>query len=377
MRRTTLVAALAASFLILLGLDVVTADEQGPEKIPEPALRFAKEASLRISEIERDWQKLADRVAKARGDFVLPIRRHTDVSLREEAAKLLASAKTLLDAEKRIGPETERFRDALKKAASQYREVAALYKAHAEKAKAKEVREDYLQLVKLYQAKADAATDRAQKLTVPPALKAAREVIEEGNGFIERLLEALSVGPVSEVDCEVLALRLTNHGERCLSLSSELSVAIEKILGSPVATGQRATCSEKASYVRGGAKELQGAAEKGSVEPKAILGVSWTSTLTIRGVECRQIVCFKENGSCTQSIYRMGSKGLGPLLGTGTYTFKLHPGGRLSVYAAGQFIESGKITVLSEDRWVYEIAENVGDPARSGSRINFVRNDKR
>src|SRR5581483_6033249 len=147
------------------------------------------------------------------------------------ATRLITAAKNLLEDEKRIGPDTERFRDALKKAASHYRAVSALYKSHAEKAKSGEVRDDYHQLVKVYESKAEAAMDRARKLSAPTGLKPAREVIDEGNVFIERLLEAISVGPVSEADCQAFALRLKKHGERCQALSSQLSLAIEKILG--------------------------------------------------------------------------------------------------------------------------------------------------
>jgi hypothetical protein len=218
------VAALAASCLVLAGLGMAAADEPGPEgKLPEPALRFAKDASLRVTEMERDWQKLADGLAKDCPDFARPERKHTESSLREEASRLLASAKKLLDERKRIAPELERFKDALKKSASHYREVAALYKSHAEKAKSGEVKDDYHQLAKVYELKAGAAANRAGKLTSPEGTKAAADVIEEGNLFIERLLETLAVGPIAQPDCDVFAGRLRKHGQRCQALSLELS----------------------------------------------------------------------------------------------------------------------------------------------------------
>lgn len=377
-RSPLLVAALAASSLILFGLGAAAAGEQGSdEKLPEPALRFAKDASLRVSELERDWQKVAHEIAKAKDDFVRPLRAYSDTSLREEATRLIAAAKKLLEDEKRIEPETERFRDALKKAASHYREVSALYKSHAEKAKSGEVRDDYHQLVKLYESKAEAATDRARKVAVPTGLRPAREVIEEGNLFIERLLDTLSVGPVSEADCQTFALRLKKHAERCQAFSGQLSLAIEKVLGTPVVTS-RTGPSAVADYVPGRTNTSEKSAAKGPIDPKAVFGASWTSTLTIRGVEYRQILRFKEDGTCMQSIYRQGTGGgLGPLFATRSYTFKLQSGGRLSVYSAGELIEWGKITVLSEDRWVYDIAVHVGDPGSFGSRINFVRDTKR
>jgi hypothetical protein len=367
--------ALAASFL-LLGQGVGATEEQGPDgKLPEPALRFAKDASLRVTEMERDWQKFSDGLAKGREDFVRPERKHTDSSLREEASRLLASAKKLIDDQKRISPEIERFRDGLKKAASHYREVSALYKSHAEKVKAYEVKADYKELSKIYDAKAEASTERARMLKAPTELKPSGEVIEEGNVFIERLLETLSVGPVSDADCQVFAVRLRRHGERCQSLSLALSRAIEKVIGSTAQPGETTTTPARTGYKPWLKEEQAPLPPKGS--PGAILGPSWTSPLTIRGIECRQVLSFQKDGTCTQSVYRLGTCGLGPLLGSRSYTFKLDQRGGLSVYAAGELIEWGTITVLSEDRWVYEIAVNVGDPTRFSSRITFTRHDGR
>jgi hypothetical protein len=370
--------ALAASFLIVLGQGVAAADDEGPgDKLPEPALRFAKDATLRVAEMEQDWQKLADSLQKARADFVLAERKHTDSSLRDEASRLLGAAKRLLDSQKRIPSEIERFRDALKKAASHYRTVSDLYKAYAEKTKSGEVKADYMQLAKVFESKAEAATSRARDLTGPTGGKPAGEVIEEGNGFIERLLETLSVGPVSEADCQVLAARLRKHGERCQALTLDLFWATQKILRGTGAGEGKTTSGGTTGYVPVLPQAVTGSPVKGGLDPQKVLGCSWTSPLTIQGVECRQVLRFQKDGTCTQSVYRMAKGGLGPLLGIRSYTFKLDQWGGLSVYAAGQLIEWGTITVLSEDRWVYEIAVNVGDPTRSGSRITFTRHDGR
>ncbi len=370
--------AFAASFLFLMGQGVGATEEQGPDgKLPEPALRFANDASLRVTEMERDWQKFSDGLARGREDFVRPERKHTETSLREEASRLLASAKKLIDDQKRISPEIERFRDALKKAASHYREVSALYKSHAEKVKAPEVKADYRELSKVYDAKAEAAANRARMLTTPTELKPSGEVIEEGNVFIEKLLETLSVGPVSDADCQVFAARLRGHGERCQSLSLALSRAIEKVLASTAQAGEKTTTPGRTGYKPGVKEEQAPLPPKGSPDARAILGSSWTSPLTIGGIECRQVLSFQKDGICTQSVYRLGTGKLGPLLGTRSYTFKLDQRGGLSVYAAGQLIEWGTITILSEDRLVYEIAVNVGDPTRLGSRITFTRHDGR
>jgi len=377
-RRTMTVAAIAASCLVLAGLGMAAADEPGPEgKLPEPALRFAKDASLRVTEMERDWQKLADGLAKDRPDFARPERKHTESSLREEATRLLASAKKLLDERKRIAPELERFKDALKKSASHYREVAALYKFHAEKAKSGEVKDDYHQLAKVYELKAEAAANRAGKLTSPEGTKAAADVIEEGNLFIERLLETLAVGPIAQPDCDVFAGRLRKHGQRCQALSLELSGVVEKVLGRPVAIQRTMAGTSTTELVADFPHSDAGKSAKEPPAARTILGASWSSPVTVRGTEYRQVLRFNADGTCTQSVYRTAPTGLGALLGSRTYTYKLDPWGSLSVYAAGELIEWGKVTVVTKDRFDYDIVVNVFDPGRSASRITFVRHDGR
>ena len=61
-----MVAALAASCLLAMTSGLASADQKdSPERLPEPALRFAKDASLRVTETEQEWQTLAEGLAKA------------------------------------------------------------------------------------------------------------------------------------------------------------------------------------------------------------------------------------------------------------------------------------------------------------------------
>src|SRR5262245_25454405 len=202
------VAGLAASCLLALSPGPSAADESGSaERIPEPALRLAKDASERVTETEREWLKLALVLTKNQADF--KVTGSSENSLREQASRLLGAAKELLEDQKRLGSDVERFKDTLRKAAGHYGEVAALWKTQATQARAAEIKDDYLALARVYEAKASAAGDRAKTLSIPAEVKAKAEVIQEGNLFLDRFVDAFSIGPVSDSDRGDLAGRLT------------------------------------------------------------------------------------------------------------------------------------------------------------------------
>jgi hypothetical protein len=384
--RTMTVAALAATCVLVLGQEAVSAEDQGFEgKLPEPALRFAKDASLRVTEMEREWLKLSEVFTRRQPDFAITGAVHSDASLRDQAQRLLLSGKNLVAQEKRMVEDLERFRDALKKAASHYREVAVLYKAHAAGARAEEVKDDYRELARVYEAKAQSATQRAQKLAIPVSVKPAREVIEEGNLFIERLVEALSIGSVGDTDRGLFAGRIKKHGERCRALTEELSQAIEKILEGSDAQEIRQTfgSSKKLRNAVPRAQEsLTTSPRDGDTVAKKelsqLVGASWSCPVTVRGVRCLQVLRFTAEGICSQSVYLPALDGTaGKLLANGSAKFQMDSAGVLNFFQAGRLVERGKVTFHSEGWWVYEILENVAAPELSGKRLTFIRESGR
>jgi hypothetical protein len=375
-RRTITIAAVVLGCLpgFTGGL---SADDTAQDKLPEPALRFAKDASLRVTEMEREWQTLSEALRKGRPALVPPVRRHTDASLREEAAKVLAAAKKLLHDEGRMPSTIEQFRDALKKSAVHFREVAALYKEHAESAKTQEVKNDYRDLAKVYEAKALAATERAEKLPVGVTAKRTSEVVTEGNLFIERFLESLSVGPVTDSERDLFLGRLRRHGERCQALSDELLRVVELLLKGGTASETKHSFSVGGRYSTDSTTPGSFCSGSSQGDPRSIVGETWSSSVTVRGIDCRQRILLRPDGTCTQSIYRAEPNGPDPPLSRRSYTYKLDPFGSLSVFSGGKLLETGKVTVNGEESWVYDIVENVADPSRSAKRITFVRDSTR
>jgi hypothetical protein len=58
-------AALAASCLLAFAQPGLFAgDKAAGNKLPEPAHQFAKEASSRVTETEREWVKMVERLTK-------------------------------------------------------------------------------------------------------------------------------------------------------------------------------------------------------------------------------------------------------------------------------------------------------------------------
>jgi hypothetical protein len=361
--------------MLVIVREAVSANEDGSgERLAEPALRFAKDASFRVAEMEREWLKLAEGLTKRQADFAVADGGHSDSSLRDEATRLLGSAKKLLADSKRVGSDLERFKDTLTKSATHYREVAVLCKAQAGKARAREVKDDYLELAKVYEAKAQSAGDRAKKLSIPSAVKDKAEVIEEGNVFLERLVDALAIGPVADADRGLLAGRLRKHGERCKALMEELSRAIVKLLED----AETAEVREKIAAAR---KDRSSplSAVTGQDEPRpkkalpALAGASWSTPITIEGEKYVQVMRFNSDGTCVQAVYRSGQKGRGALIGAGSATYKLDSEGILEFYQAGFLIETGLVTMLGKDQWSYEIIANIASPKLAGTRLTFTR----
>jgi hypothetical protein len=370
------VAALSASCLLALPRGVASADQKdSPESLPEPALRFAKEASLRVTDSEREWLKVAEGLAKYQADFT--VKDGSESSLREQASRLLDAAKKLLGEQKRLGSDLERFKDTLRKAASHYRDVAVLCKGQAAEARAEEIKEDYLALGKVYEVKARSAGERAKALSIPAGTKAKAELIEEGNLFVERFVEALSIGPAGDSDRDLFAGRLKRHGERCKALSDELTQAIEALLEEAEQPEVRKKLGEKRKDERTAHQLVATSTGSAKSRPKkdlsALAGASWSSPLTIQGVRCVQLIRFEGDGTCLQSVYRMGPKGRGPLIGSIRVGYAVNDEGIVNVYQAGMVIERGEITFRGKDEWSYEILSSLANPQLAGTKTTFTR----
>lgn len=353
--RRAITAALAT--LCILGFGgrgLVAGDQPSGDKLPEPALQFATETTRQLTEAEREWRKMAERLATCQKDFRIAEGNDSDGVLRAKAGGLLASAKKLLADRKEMSTNLHRFKAALRKAADNYREVAALYKSHAEKARSEEIKEDYLQLATAYERKATAVVKREQKIGMPSGTEAKAEVIEEGSLFLERLQEALSVGSLSDAERGALAARLKKHGQRCKALAEELRQAVETLL--------HGSDSPEIRRQSGGA-----------VKTGALNGASWSAPVTIAGVKCVTIIRFEQTGNCSQSTYTLEPNGKERLVGGRRGAFRLDPDGTLTFYQAGLQVGTGTVSFLDKDCWSYRIRENVSDPKMAGTQLTFTR----
>lgn len=364
------IVAVAAIWLLAVSSAPAAADDNGSsERLTEPALRYAKDASLRVTETEREWLKLAQMLAKNQADF--SVAAGSESSLREQASRLVAAAKTLLEDQKRMSGDLERFKDILRKASGHYSDVATLCKTQASQARAEEIKDDYLALARVHEAKARAAGDRAKTLSIPAGLNAKAEVIAEGNLFLDRFVDAFPIG--TERDSE-LAQRLTKHGERCKALARELSEVLEQFLEEAEAMEVR----EKVGGKRKGQHGSQGGQERTGTTGKTplpkkdlgfLIGQSWTSRVTNRGVECVQVVRFDADGNCIQTAYRRGSR-----VGSFSVRYELDGDGILSVYQGAWMIERGEVMALGKNEWTYEILSSVATPQLAGTKLTFRRN---
>jgi hypothetical protein len=368
------VAVLTAGCLLALSSGLSAADESGSaERIPEPALRLAKDASERVTETERDWLKLAQELTKNEAQF--SVTDGSAGSLREQASRLLGAAKKLLEEQKRIENDLVRFKDTLRKAAGHYADVAALCKRQAAQVRAEEVKDDYLALARVYEAKARASEARMKTLSIPVGVKIKAEVITEGNLFLDRFVDALPIGPERDSD---FAGRLMKHGERCKALARELSEAIEKILEEAEAPEVREKLGGRRKEELTSCKDQEKSATTGKqVQPKKdlrfLIGQSWTSPVTIRGVECEQVIRFDADGNCFQTAYRTGPKGRGSRIGSVRVRYEVDSEGIVSVYQGDLMIERGEVTVLGKDEWTYEILASLATPQLAGTKLRFTR----
>jgi hypothetical protein len=366
------VAVLAASCVLAFGSRGLSAsDPAGGDKLPEPALQFAKETTLRLAEAEREWAKVAERLDKCQADFSVADRSYSDSSLRDEASRLLASAKKLLADQKQMETNLERFKDALKKGSAHYREVASLYKAYAAKARSEDVRDDYLQLAKAYERKAAAAAERGQKVAMPSGAGAKAEALQEGNLFLVRLVEALGIGPVSDADREIFTGRLKKHGERCKALADELRSGIARLLQDSETPEIRLKLDDGAKRKAPTSSPRDDAAVRKVLQH--LTGASWSSPVTIAGVRCVTVVRFSQTGACSQSTYLLGARGRGSLVATTSGLFDVDASGVLRFYQAEILVEAGKVSFVGKDQWSYKILDNLFAPGIAGTRLTFTR----
>jgi hypothetical protein len=324
-----------------------------------------------LSETEREWVKMAERLDKCQGEFTVADRNYSDSSLRDEASRLVASAKNLLADQKQLETSLDSFKDALKKASAQYREVAARNKAYAAKARSDDVREDYLRLAKAYELKAAAADERGQKVAMPSGTGAKKEAIEEGNLFLGRLVEALGIGPISDTEREVFVGRVRKHGECCKALAGELRSGIEKLLSDSDTPEirQKLSGSAKAKGKEPSPQDASG----GKKVLGLLCGASWSSPVTINGVPCVTVVRFSKAGTCSQSTYVLGPNGKRSLVAVASGTFDVDADGILQFYQAGTLVEVGKVSFLGNNQWTYVILDRLLAPGIAGTRLTFSR----
>jgi hypothetical protein len=354
-------------------------DQELGEKLPEPAYRFAKEGSLRVAEMEREWQKLGEDLTQLQADFDAIAGDLSETRLRERGERLLSSAKKLLSSEKRLLLDLERFKDALKKAAASYDDVGSVYTDHANKARSKSVKDDYGLLAEVYLTKASGVAKRAKELTISSDVKEQAEVVEEGNLFVERLLETLS-DSAAEVNGLIVCRRLGIHGTRCSMLAERLSEEVKKIVGAsaPSENGKKTGDGRKFGRTPVTVKELS-AKKPGEASPgkgkefDALVGATWSCPITVQGSRCLQVVRFSREGKCQGKVYLLDGSRKGGLVASASTTFRLAESGILSFFRGSTLLERGIVTLLRNDQWAYEIIENMGAPQLAGTRLTFMR----
>jgi hypothetical protein len=163
--------------------------------------------------------------------------------------------------------------------------------------------------------------------------------------------------------------RLKKHGEQCKALAGELRSGIEKLLSD--------SDTPEIRQKLGGAVKVKEASPQGAAEAKKFLGLlcgaSWSSPVTIGGVQCVTVVRFSKAGTCSQSTYILGPKGKGPLVAVASGTFDVDADGFLQFSQAGTPIEVGKVSFLGKDQWSYEILYRLLAPGIAGTRLTFSR----
>jgi len=380
---TRTVVALLAVCLLAVSPKAESAGEQELERVPETAYHDAKEASVRVAEMERGWQSLAEDLARLQADFDVIAVDLSEALLREKGERLLSSAKKLLSNEKRVVLDLERFKDALKKVSASYEHLGELYREHAKKARSEGVKEDYRQLAMVYEIKASGTAKRAKELTFSSSVKEQAEEVEEGNLFVQRLLEALS-GPAADTERRIISGRLGKHGTRCSMLAERLSEEVKKILGAsgPAEKGKKTGDGRKSGNTPVTIKEFSARTSVQSTpgqgkEFDALVGASWSCPITVQGTRCLQVVRFGREGKCQGAVYLLEGSRKGGLVASASTTFRLADSGTLSFFQGGTLVERGIVTLLRNDQWVYEILENAGAPQLAGTRLTFTREEGR
>lgn len=368
--RCMIVASISATCFLTLSCQALSAEDPPPgDKLPEPAIQLAKETALRLNEAEKEWFKLSERLTSYEAGFVVVNRSNSDGLLRDEANRLLTAARALLTDQKRMANDLQLLKDLLNKVALQYDEVAALYRAQAAAVRSEAVREDYQQLAKAFERKASTVVSRARRMAIPTSTETKAAVIEEGNTFVERMVEGFTVGPLGDEERGAFAERLKKHGERCRNLAEELRQEAEKILeGSDIS---------KVKQPNDGLPKIKNPGRREPavrVAPNEIgpLDGTWSSPVTVGGVQCITVLYFDHTGACSQTTYTLGPKGKGAQIASGTGNFSLDSNGVLSFYQRGMLVENGVITSLAKDQWSYEIV-GTASPALSGKRLTFSR----
>jgi hypothetical protein len=224
--RRPVVSALCSSPLLLMATVMAQGDQ--PERLPEPAHQFAKDAAQAVTQEERAWLKRADELdtvcssgtSSAPGARPLPV----------EAAALLARSRRVLAAYRSTDRDLRRYQALLQKAAGHYREVAELYVTLSGSVKSGPVREDYAALIDTYRHRAASMEARAHAAGLSPALADQAALLEESNHFLGRLAEVTAAVPVGEADERLLAARLRRHAGQCETLAQELARAVRAVL---------------------------------------------------------------------------------------------------------------------------------------------------
>jgi hypothetical protein len=391
--RRPVVRRITVLVLLVVGpfpfLSQAVADESS-EKLTEHALDSAKRANIMLSEIEQGWCKVAEGLIKDRAVLTMD----GSGSTRNQASRQLGSAKKVVSDYKRLVSDLKQYEDALKEVASRYREMAAIYKVQASETRSEEIKEGYVQLSTVYERKAQSAIERAKRLTLPAESKSIVSLVEEGNLFFERFVEALSIDPMDERDRMLFTGRLKKHGERSQALAEQVLAAIDRFLeGSGTANVRHAFDEHRTvgsvppflnkppsnRHSAGGPKALTSDVgidffSDQPPSPRLLLEGSWTCQRTIRNIECLQIISINRDGTCSHSLDIPGVKEPIRPRPQDKWTLKLDPVVHcLCFYWGGRLMERGRFMFHGPDVWTYEVFESYIDSNAANTTLTFTR----
>ena len=215
--------------------DLMELMEPGREFAPnmpvEPELRMAKERLQAIAAKETEWKAAADRLvnaAKAQsGQFNLFIEAATSKALEEFAIKLKASGIELMNAYADLMKKNVELKGNLTRGPAFLRELAELYRKHADEENFQDVKEQYKKLEQLWRARAELMEKRGGSLDgfYDPTFYA---YLKSWDRFLGVFIPTLANYPVADgpymEDFERFKNQLTEHVKRI----NELSEAITK-----------------------------------------------------------------------------------------------------------------------------------------------------